>query len=787
MPTNKPQIITKQRSSVLSANALLDVFLLLLCLGGTVGCLITGFDLPVFSDVLIIAVIGIAIACPLIQRCFVRQYLPHLGILILCGIWFLCRTDMLLDGILLISAYVVRFLCWGYPAMEMPSLLKPYAGQLPYIGSSAAVQEDISAKVTEALLIIAVLIALLWCFLYSRNHVVFLAALIPVPFFILCFLIIEITIPDFWSLLTIFTYWLLLLFTRSALRLQPRAIFSQTAILLIPAILLITMTYRYCPKDNTMPEIFQSGYNAILDLTSSIQMTFRSRFGNSNAEDRVYTSAEGNTVSLSNLDSKRYRDQPVMKIKGSGKQTVYLRENTYKLYTSDEWSNPDTSTVRVADDQILTVSSVIISNFTTWVTDLTLADVHSDILFTPYYFSGSSAEYQTNGDQNIIKRSPGDTYTVHCRPFSLEQIRTASFTTDQAPFKNLLTGYYLEHLSEYTQIDDQTKALLLEFLESNDITPLPSLDITKEQYWSIVDEITLLTQSCAEYSLDVEKKPDNGKDFVLWFLEDAEAGYCTHFATTEVMLLRACGIPARLAVGFLAKIKTPITWNPILDSDAHAWVEVFYPQLGWVPIEATPPGSVIQNEQDDLPTTTSDSVTESPETTETIPEPVITTEGDTQPPKAPTADATTPAESDTDELDSSPTQSPPLTLSQKLLRIVLLVILISIGLLTPIAVLMVRRHSKTQKLYAALHAPSDKRNDAALYLFRYIHAIAKLHTESVPDTLYTLAEKAKFSQHTLTDAEFSAISAYYEKQAADLKTADTPLRRLRHQWIDVLY
>ncbi len=87
-----------------------------------------------------------------------------------------------------------------------------------------------------------------------------------------------------------------------------------------------------------------------------------------------------------------------------------------------------------------------------------------------------------------------------------------------------------------------------------------------------------------------------------WFLFDERAGFCNYYASSEVMMLRALGVPARLSVGYAEG-----TWNPednvyvILGKDSHAWPEVYFPNIGWVPFEPTvsqPLGSFPVGEED---------------------------------------------------------------------------------------------------------------------------------------------------------------------------------------------
>ena len=73
------------------------------------------------------------------------------------------------------------------------------------------------------------------------------------------------------------------------------------------------------------------------------------------------------------------------------------------------------------------------------------------------------------------------------------------------------------------------------------------------------------------------------------FLFVRKTGYCEHYATAMVMMLRTIGIPARLVTGFLAT-----EWNEfggyftVRQRDAHAWVEVYFPRSGWIPMDPTP-------------------------------------------------------------------------------------------------------------------------------------------------------------------------------------------------------
>ena len=73
------------------------------------------------------------------------------------------------------------------------------------------------------------------------------------------------------------------------------------------------------------------------------------------------------------------------------------------------------------------------------------------------------------------------------------------------------------------------------------------------------------------------------------FLIDTKEGYCQHFAGAMALLLRMGGIPARVATGFSPGgfSKRRNAWI-VRDTDAHAWVEAWFDELGWVTYDPTP-------------------------------------------------------------------------------------------------------------------------------------------------------------------------------------------------------
>ena len=101
------------------------------------------------------------------------------------------------------------------------------------------------------------------------------------------------------------------------------------------------------------------------------------------------------------------------------------------------------------------------------------------------------------------------------------------------------------------------------------------------------DAACRIEQFLRQYSY--QRVTDVGGDIDRFLFESRE-GYCVHFATAMVMLLRAQGIPARYCEGYLCRFaEQDADGNEIVSSaDGHAWAEAYMEGFGWVPMEPTP-------------------------------------------------------------------------------------------------------------------------------------------------------------------------------------------------------
>ncbi|MBV8528961.1 MAG: transglutaminase domain-containing protein [Candidatus Dormibacteraeota bacterium] len=98
-----------------------------------------------------------------------------------------------------------------------------------------------------------------------------------------------------------------------------------------------------------------------------------------------------------------------------------------------------------------------------------------------------------------------------------------------------------------------------------------------------------------QYTLTPPASPQ-GMWPVVYFLTQSHRGYCQYFASAMGAMLRSLGIPARLVSGYGPGTASPnarpgTKENIVTTSDAHTWVEAYFPGYGWIPFEPTPPSA----------------------------------------------------------------------------------------------------------------------------------------------------------------------------------------------------
>lgn len=136
-------------------------------------------------------------------------------------------------------------------------------------------------------------------------------------------------------------------------------------------------------------------------------------------------------------------------------------------------------------------------------------------------------------------------------------------------------------------------------------------DSPYQRLYQLATSIAQTSQSPIDYTNKVLTRVQQGAEYneappvsaypLASFLFDTKAGYCQQFSGTMALMLRMGGVPARVASGF-----SPGSYNRdrkeyvVRDTDAHSWVEAYFPKIGWVTFDPTPSAAPAASQQGDV-------------------------------------------------------------------------------------------------------------------------------------------------------------------------------------------
>ncbi|WP_433202571.1 transglutaminaseTgpA domain-containing protein [Dactylosporangium sp. CS-047395] len=119
---------------------------------------------------------------------------------------------------------------------------------------------------------------------------------------------------------------------------------------------------------------------------------------------------------------------------------------------------------------------------------------------------------------------------------------------------------------------------------------LPGLIAGQATEYDKVQAIKAFFSPANHFVYDTRTGPDTSGSAITDFLRDRR-GFCTQYAAAFAWLLRAAGIPARVAIGFVDRPGGHGRTTTLTSHDLHAWTEAFFPGYGWIPFDATPPAT----------------------------------------------------------------------------------------------------------------------------------------------------------------------------------------------------
>ncbi len=332
---------------------------------------------------------------------------------------------------------------------------------------------------------------------------------------------------------------------------------------------------------------------------------------------------------------------PAVRFSVDSEVSRYWKARSFDRYTGDGWAlTGDTTALNRTElpfppgaRQIVTQRVAVESRLTTlpaaW-RPISVGDTVADNVSV-------TAEGDITSDVTLEE---GDAYWV------TSAIRTAS----DASLATDGTEYPARIDDRYTQLPASTPDRVAE--RTGEITD------GAETPYETAQAVESWLEANREYSLDVDRPEGNIADA---FLFEMDRGYCTYYATTMVTMLRSQGIPARLATGYTTGQQVDDTSYVVRGLDAHAWVEVYFPDSGWVSFDPTPAGprEAVEGERLEQARSADDpdvDTEESSAATETPPPTPTATDTDTNDTRTPVEN--TPVEVNESQF-GSPGQEPP--------------------------------------------------------------------------------------------------------------------------------
>jgi len=310
-----------------------------------------------------------------------------------------------------------------------------------------------------------------------------------------------------------------------------------------------------------------------------------------------------------------------------------------------------------------------------------------------------------------------------------------------------------------------------------------------------IHELRLLRKKLCdmvEYSLVSGKTPPD-REFAHYFLFENRKGYCTHYATVGVILARMAGIPARYCEGYLVDNRTlsisedGTYTTEILDSNAHAWAEVYIDNVGWIPFEFTYSYFTPPEELEDAtePETMPEEM--SPETPETLPPETIQVTETIPIPVAP------------------PVVAPPSVITSKSFQLILK-LLGWILFLTAVIMAFILVRNYALKKHSRLLKQKD-RAKASQYAWKFLIRLLKecevdtnvptttvlieeIHqhceaylSETEVNEVLQIGKKLRYSPHNLTEEEIQTLVKIGRTLAEKMYSNASPFKKFVYQWI----
>ena len=456
-------------------------------------------------------------------------------------------------------------------------------------------------------------------------------------------------------------------------------------------------------------------------------------------------------LSLNSSASAQDREKLILRVQAETDGYMYLRCFSYGDYTGTGWRRAEEPENGISSLDFTALALAAKADSTRHSLDIRFAS-GVDVAAVPYYSVQSA-------DSDIYVPAEGRNYSVsyYSSDGSWDSLSLPEeYAQDELSYRSYAT-------TEYTALPEGTKAHVLQLIQQAGL---------RADSPDIIAEVASYVRSCASYDLDTQPYPT--EDYAVYFLQNAETGYCVHYATAAAVIYRALGIPARVTDGFLFRAQAGEVVD-VLQANEHAWVEVYLGGLGWIPVEVTGNGGVTE------PAPQEAAVTETPG--EETPPPLESTEPNDGEESAPPVQ--TPQPSDTIPVGPIHTQTEPesKSTSRPLIRfwnaLTLILLLAVIFSLLPVSRLLRLRLRQRR-----ISQPDRKK--AAVWVWKTAVKASRYGAE-LPESITACAEKAAFSQHGISEEELHTMQNALQTMLDNCYNGLSPVKKFIFKFFFALH
>lgn len=455
-------------------------------------------------------------------------------------------------------------------------------------------------------------------------------------------------------------------------------------------------------------------------------------------------------LSLSSSASARDREKLILRVRAETDGYMYLRCFSYGDYTGTGWRRAEEPENGISSLDFTALALAAKADSARHSLDIRFAS-GVDVAAVPYYSVQSA-------DSDIYVPAEGRNYSVsyYSSDGSWDSLSLPEeYAQDELSYRSYAT-------TEYTALPEGTKAHVLQFIQQAGL---------RADSPDIIAEVASYVRSCASYDLDTQPYPT--EDYAVYFLQNAETGYCVHYATAAAVIYRALGIPARVTDGFLFRAQAGEVVD-MLQANEHAWVEVYLDGLGWIPVEVTGSGGVTESAPQEA------AVTEPPD--EETPPPIESTEPNDGEESAPPVQM--PQPSDTIPVGPIHTQTEPesKSTSRTLIRFWnALTLILLLGVI--FSLLPVSRLLRLRLRQRRISHPDRKK--AAVWVWKTAVKASRYGAE-LPESITACAEKAAFSQHGISEEELHAVQNELKQMLDDCYNGLSPVKSFLFKFFSAL-